>query len=149
MILSHSGPHGETVHGHTFGHTGRFYGAAIRSQEATVTITTMHTPDSTHAVPGQRNLEAAADTLLNAMTEAGLDDPGWESAGPLVSEAAQRLREALGTPVRGSCVSVPAVVREADFALATRPLLGEAVVVDAEAARQFVRLAFEAALALG
>jgi hypothetical protein len=41
------------------------------------------------------------------------------------------------------------VVREADFALAARPLLGEPVVVDAGAAREFVRLAVEAAKALG
>jgi hypothetical protein len=40
------------------------------------------------------------------------------------------------------------VVREADFALAARPLLAEAVVVDPEAARQFAQLAVGAALAL-
>jgi hypothetical protein len=114
-----------------------------------MTITTIQTREGALAVPGQPNVETAADMLLNAMTEAGLDDPGWESAGPLVSEAAKRLRGALGTTVRGSCVSVPPVVREADFALAARPLLGEAVVVDAGAARQFVRLAVEAALAFG
>jgi hypothetical protein len=114
-----------------------------------MTITRIRTPESALIVPGQQNLKTAADTLLCAMTEAGLDDPRWESAGPLVSAAAQRLREALGTAVHGSCVSVPAVVREADFALAARPLLAEAVVVDPGAARQFVRLAAEAALALG
>jgi hypothetical protein len=115
----------------------------------TMTITPIRIGESDPIVPGQPSLESAADTVLNAMTEAGLDDPRWESAGPLVSAAAQRLREALGTPVHGSCVSVPAVVREADFALAARPLLAEAVVVDPEAARQFARLAVEAALALG
>ncbi len=113
-----------------------------------MTITTTRRPESALAVPGKQSINSAADILLHAMTEAGLDDPRWESAGPLVSEAAQRLREALGTPVRASRVSVPAVVREADFAQAARPLLGEVVVVDPEAARQFTRLAAEATLAL-
>ena len=82
------------------------------------------------------------------MTQANYDDPRWESAGPLVSAAAQRLREALGTPVRGSCVSVSVVVREADFGLAARPLLVDAPVVYIVAAREFVQLAGEAQLAL-
>jgi hypothetical protein len=42
---------------------------------------------------------------------------------------------------------VPAVVREADFALAARPLLAAASVVDPAAAREFVQLADEATLA--
>ena len=113
-----------------------------------MTITTIRIRENDPIVPGQSSLKTAADTVLNAMTEAGLDDPRWETAGLLVSAAAQRLREALGTPVHGSCVSVPAVARDADFALAARPLLGVAVVVDHEAARQFARLAVEAALAL-
>ena len=113
-----------------------------------MTTTTIRTPESALIVPGQQSLKTATDPLLHAMTEIGLDDPRWESAGPLVSAAAQRLREALGTAVRGSCVSVPAVVREADLALAARPLLGQATVVDPESARQFVRLAGEAAMAL-
>jgi hypothetical protein len=119
------------------------------AQEATMTITTTRTPETPFVVPGPRSLQTAADTLLQTMAEAGLDDPRWESAGPLVSAAAERLREALGTASRGGCVAVPAVVRERDFALAARPLLAEADVVDPEAARQFVRLAVEAALALG
>jgi hypothetical protein len=113
-----------------------------------MTITTNRILESASVVLGQLSLKAAADILLSAMTEAGLDDPGWESAGPLVSAAAQSLREALGTPVHGSCLSVPAVVREADFALAARPLLAEAAVVDPDAARRFAQLAIEAALAL-
>lgn len=112
-----------------------------------MTITTIR--KTAHVVAGQPSLKFAADILLSAMTEAGLDDSRWDSAGPVVSAAAQQLREALGTPVHGSCVSAPAVVREADFALAARPLLVEAVVVDPDAARQFARLAREAALALG
>lgn len=113
-----------------------------------MTITTIRTPDNALVVLGQPSLKIASDMLLCAMTDAGLDDPGWESAGPLVSAAAQWLREAMGTAVHGSCVSVPAVVREADFALACRPLLTGAVIVEPEAARQFVRLAAEATLAL-
>ena len=114
-----------------------------------MTITTIRIRESDPVVPGQPSLKTAADTVLNAMTDAGLDDPRWESAGLLVSAAAQRLREALGTPVRGSCGAAPPVVREADFALAARPLLAEAVVIDARAARHFVQMAAEAALALG
>lgn len=113
-----------------------------------MTTTTIRNPEITLPAPGRLSLKTTADSLLGAMTEAGLDDPRWESAGPLVSAAAQRLREALGTPVQGHCLSVPAVVREADFARAARPLLDEAVVVDPWAAHQFVRLAVEAALVL-
>lgn len=120
----------------------------------TPTITPSVAPNGTDqgvafVVPGPRSMQQAADTLLQAMAEASLDDPRWQSAGPLVTAAAQRLREALGSEVHGSCVSTPTVVREADFALATRPLLADAVVVDPGAARQFVRLAVDAALALG
>ncbi len=113
-----------------------------------MTVTTSHITESESVVPGQPSLKTAADILVGAMIKADLDNHRWESAGPLVSAAAERLREALGTPVRGSCVSVPAVVREADFASAARPLLAGATVVDPEAARQFARLAVEAALAL-
>ena len=113
-----------------------------------MTITTIRTADNPSVVPGQPSLKIAVDMLLCAMTDAGLDDPRWESAGPLVSAATQWLREAMGAAVQGSCVSVPAVVREADFALAARPLQSEAVIVEPEAAQQFVRLAAEAALAL-
>ena len=112
-----------------------------------MTTTTIRTPRNA-IVPGPYVIKAVADSLLQAMTEAGFDDPHWDSAGPLVSAAAQRLREALGTPVNGSCVSVSVVVREADFAMATRPLLVDAPVVDIVAAREFVQLAGEAQLAL-
>jgi hypothetical protein len=114
-----------------------------------MTMTTTRTSENARIVPGPLTLTAAADALLDAITDAGPDDPRWLSAGPLVSAAAQRLREALGTPVNGSCASMSAVVREADFALAVRPLLAEAVVVDPGAAQQFVGLAVAAALALG
>jgi hypothetical protein len=114
-----------------------------------MTTATIHSRESAHVIPELPSLKATADALLDAMTEAGIDHPRWELAGPLVSAAAERLREALGIPVHGSCLSVPAVVREADFALATRPLLAEVVVVDSEAAGQFTRLAVEATLALG
>ena len=113
-----------------------------------MTVTTSNIPKSAPVVPGEPSLKTAADILVSAMNKADLDEHRWESAGPLVSAAAQSLREALGTPVHGSCVSVPAVVREADFASAARPLLAGATVVDPEAARQFARLAVEAALAL-
>jgi hypothetical protein len=113
-----------------------------------MTTTTIRNLESRLIVPGRQSIKTAADTLLHAMTETGLEDPRWESAGPLVSAAAQRLREALGTAVRGDCVSGPAVVRETDFALSARPLLADAAVVDPNAARQFVGLAVEAALAL-
>ena len=96
-----------------------------------------------------RQLEDAADLLLRAMTQAGLDAPTWSSAGPLVSAAAQQLRLALGTADGGSTLSAPAVAREADFASAMRPLLSTWRLEDPAAARQFVRLAQEAALALG
>ncbi len=112
-----------------------------------MTTTTIRT-GSTHAVPGPYIVKTVADSLLQAMTDAGFDAPHWEAAGPLVSAAAQRLREALGTPVNGICVSVSAVVREADFAIAARPLLVDAPVVDFVAAREFVQLAGEAQLAL-
>jgi len=113
-----------------------------------MTTTTIRTPRNAPVVPGPHIIKIVADSLLRAMTEAGFDDPQWESAGPLVSAAAQRLREALGTPVNGTCVSVSAVVREADFAQAARPLLVDAPVVDIVAAREFVQLAGEAQLAL-
>jgi hypothetical protein len=113
-----------------------------------MSTTTIRTSADATSVLGQRSIKTVADDLLQAMTRAGLDDPRWESAGPLVSAAAQRLREALGMAIRGKCVSVPAVVREADFALAARPLLAAASVVDPAAAREFVQLADEATLAL-
>ena len=115
----------------------------------TITITTIPTHESALVVPGEPTVETSAELLLNAITDAGLDDPRWVSAGVLVTEAAEWLRQALGTQAQGSCASVPPVVREADFTMAARPLLGGAVVVDVEAARHFVRSALEAALALG
>ena len=114
-----------------------------------MSTTTIRTSGNAPSVPDLRSIESVADDLLTAMTRAGLADAHWESAGPLISAAAQRLREALGTPIHGKCVSVSAVVREADFALAARPLLAEATVVDPAAAREFVQLAGEARLALG
>ena len=85
-----------------------------------------------------------------AMHEADLDEARWQAAGPLVGAAADLLRAALGTPVNSSAVSAPAVVREADFAMAARPLLHDAsIVVDGEAAAQFLQLCRDAALALG
>ena len=111
-------------------------------------MTTTIRADEQTFVPAPSDLRATTDRLLHAMTEAGLDDPRWEVAGPIVTAAAQLLREALGTPSQVTCVFVPAVVREADFASAARPLLTDAAVVDEGAARMFVRLSFEAALAL-
>jgi len=113
----------------------------------TETDTAIRTPEIAVDGPGQPALEAAADRLLRAMIEADLDDHRWASARPLVSAAAQQLQRAQGAAVRDNLGSVPAVVSEADFALAMRPLLAEVVVVDSEAAGHFVRLAAEAALA--
>jgi hypothetical protein len=114
-----------------------------------MSTTTIRTSGNALTVADQRRIKAVSEDLLQTMTRAAVDDPHWESAGPLVSAAAQRLREALGTAIRGKCVSVPAVVREADFALAARPLLTEVAVVDPAAAREFVQLAGEATLAFG
>ena len=50
-----------------------------------MTTTTIRTPRNA-IVPGPYVIKAVADGLLQAMTEAGFDDPQWESAGPLVSE---------------------------------------------------------------
>lgn len=113
-----------------------------------MSTTTIRTTGNTLTVPDQQTIKTSADALLHAMAEANLDNPRWESAGPLVSAAAQRLREALGTEVRGKCVSVPPIVRAADFAHAARPLLAEAALIDPAAAQQFVQLADEATLAL-
>lgn len=110
-------------------------------------VTSRQTP--TMAVPGPRAVQAAATAVLEAMTAAGPDDPRWEHVGPLVSAAALRLREALGSHVEGSCVGSPAIVRERDFAVAARGLLAREVrIVDGRAARDYVRLAFDAAVAL-
>lgn len=114
-----------------------------------MSIITLRTSRDALVASDQRSIKAVADALLHAMTDAGLDDSRWESAGPLVSAAALRLREALGTAIRGKCVSAAGVAREADFAMAARPLLVDATVVDPEAAREFVQLATEATLALG
>jgi hypothetical protein len=113
-----------------------------------MSTTTIRTTENALPVPDQQTIKNAVDILVHAMTEADLRDPHWESAGPLVSAAALRLREALGTEVRGKCVSVAPIVRAADFATAARPLLTEAIVVDPEATRHFVQLAEEATLAL-
>ncbi len=90
----------------------------------------------------------AAQSLLEAMTEAGLDNPRWGSAGPCVSAAAHRLRTAFGVVARGTCASTPPVVREADFAAAARLLLRDTDLVDQGAAQEFVALARDAVLAL-
>jgi hypothetical protein len=113
-----------------------------------MSTTTIRTTENALTVPDQQTIKTAVDALLHAIAKADLNDLRWESAGPLVSAAAQRLREALGTEVRGKCVSVPPIVRAADFAQAARPLLAEAALVDPEAAQQFVQLAGEATLAL-
>lgn len=104
---------------------------------------------STLTLPGLRSVNAATQALLDAMTAAGPDDPRWDGVGPLVSAAALRLREAIGTPVVGSCVGAPPIVRESDFAAAARGLLSrEARIEHPGPARDFIRLAFEATVAL-
>lgn len=114
----------------------------------TITITTQDTGRPV-ALPTIRGVDAAATMLLQAMSAAGLDGPRWETAGPLVSFAALRLREALGTPVRGTCVAAAPVVRERDFAVAAYALLsGDVRLVDPVAGRDFVRVATQAGLAL-
>ena len=109
---------------------------------------TIRTNRNAHTVPDLLTIKTSVDALLHTLAEADLNDPRWESAGPLVSAAAQQLRQALGTEVRGKCLSVPPVVRAADFAQAARPLLAEAALVDPAAAQQFVQLAREATVAL-
>ena len=59
-------------------------------------MTTTIRADEQTFVPAPSDLRATTDRLLHAMTEAGLDDPRWEVAGPIVTAAAQLLREALG-----------------------------------------------------
>jgi hypothetical protein len=113
-----------------------------------MSTTTIRTNRNAHTVPDLLTIKTSVDALLHTLAEADLNDPRWESAGPLVSAAALRLREALGTEIRGKCVSVPPIVRAADFAQAARPLLADAALVVPAAAQQFVQLAGEAALAL-
>lgn len=93
-------------------------------------------------------VQSAAERLLLVMTEADLDPARWSAAGPLVTAAAEQLRNAVGAPVTGSSMSAAAVVREADFAHAAQALLRTPDVVDPEAAGTFLQLAHEAALAL-
>jgi hypothetical protein len=114
-----------------------------------MTVTTIRTDEPTRQDADVRLLATAAKELLAAMALADLDATRWESAGPLVSAAAQRLRDALGLPQDGVCGSVPPVVREADFGVAVRPLLGTPTVADTGAVQDFLGLAVDAALALG
>jgi hypothetical protein len=113
----------------------------------TATLTTVQT--RTAAPPSLAVITEAADGLLDALTAAGLDDPRWESVGPLVSAAALLLREAIGAPVAGSSAGAPPIVRECDVATAARCLLGREVCVqNASAAHAFVKLATKAIAAL-
>lgn len=114
-----------------------------------ITVVTTSSGTAPITYPGPRALRAATRTLLDAMTVAGLGDPRWATAGPLVSAAALRLRKALGAASHGSCVGTAPVVRERDFAVAARGLLRDDVhLTDLAAARDFVRLALDAARAL-
>lgn len=113
----------------------------------TATRTTTRTTEDV-VVPTSREVRAATTNLLRTMTEAGPDDPGWRRAGALVTAAAERLRDTLGNPRPVSGAPMPPIVREADFARAARPLLRGAGIADVQAARDFLALATDAALAL-
>jgi hypothetical protein len=115
----------------------------------TTTTTTIRTTEAPREAADLRLLTTATQELLAAMSRADLDADRWETAGPLVSTAAQRLRDALGLSQEGELRTVPPVVREADFVHAARALLGRPVVVDAQAVQVFVGLAVDATLALG
>ena len=100
-------------------------------------------------LPSLRAVRAATDTLMRLLATTDLADPRRESAGPLVSAAAESLRQALGSPSQVTSVSAPAVVREADLATAARRLLADdAELVDPAAGRDYVLLAVDASLAL-
>ncbi|QZY27853.1 hypothetical protein [Nocardioides coralli] len=114
----------------------------------TTTHTDTHPTQDVLVVPTVHDVQAATTTLLRIMTDAGPDDPGWLRAGRLVTAAAERLRDTLGTPRAESSTPMPPIVREADFARASRPLLRGARIADPEAAREFLALAADAALAL-
>lgn len=113
----------------------------------TATMTAVQT--RTAAPPSVAVIDEAVKGLLDALTMMGLDDPWWETVGPLVSAAALRLRVAIGAPLAGSSAGTPPIVRERDVATTARYLLGREVrVQNAQAAREFVMLAMEAKLAI-
>lgn len=112
----------------------------------TDTVTTVEI--RTDAPPSVWTIDAAATGLLQTITMAGLDHPGWKTAGPLVSAAAE-LWEAIGAPVTGFSADSPPVVCERDVAMAARRLPADGVRVENEAAAAgFVALAAEATVAL-
>lgn len=113
-----------------------------------MTITATPTIDTTRTVPTLHDVRTVGDALLEAITEAGPNDPRWAVAGPHVSAAARRLRQALGLPAIDGDVSLAPVVLEADLATAARRLFAKPPLVDDEAARQFLGLAHDATLAL-
>jgi hypothetical protein len=94
-------------------------------------------------------LREACRRLLAAISTRDLDDRRWLPAGPLVTVAARRLREAVGIATVDTSDGVPPIVRERDLSVAAHRLLARDVrVVDGDAAGEFVRLALEISLAL-
>lgn len=111
---------------------------------ATLTTSTRSAP-----APGVDEIREACGRLLAMISACGHDDRRWLPAGPLVSSAAMRLREAVGVPTVVVSADVPPIVHERDLSLAAHRLLARDVrVVDGDAAAEFVRLALEISLAL-
>lgn len=113
----------------------------------TATLTT--TVDRTPTAVGVDEIRDVTNRLLRTIAACDPDDRRWERAGQLVTAAAARLREAIGTASVASGGDAPPIVRERDLATAAHRLLAsDARVVDVRAAHQFVRLSMDAALAL-
>lgn len=112
----------------------------------TATFTTAHDPTVTAA--DVNVLRQAAGRMLATISTVDPDDRRWDTAGRLVSIAATRLREALGTPVVGECAGAPPIVRERDLSTAAHRLLARDVrIQNAHAAQQFLRAAVEVSVA--
>ena len=113
----------------------------------TATLTAAHSRTGTH--PSVDVIRTATRRLLAAISALGADHGRWDTAGPLLGAAADQLREALGTPVTGSCIGAPPIVQERDLSMAAHRLLARDVRIENEqAARQFLRLALDATVAL-
>jgi hypothetical protein len=98
---------------------------------------------------GVDEVRGACRRLLATVSASDLDDRRWLAAGPLVSGAARRLREAVGGATVDASDDVPPIVRVRDLSVAAHRLLARDVgVVDGDAAGEFVRLALEIRLVL-
>jgi hypothetical protein len=113
----------------------------------TATLTTAH--NRTRTPPSVDVIRAATRRLLTTISALDADDDRWHTIGPLLGAAAQRLREALGSSITGSCTGAPPIVQERDLSTAAHRLLARDVRIENEqAARQFLRLALDATVAL-